>query len=62
MLTDDERPLVFYGEPKTTSQPPSKREHEVMLELLTPFSYDYMVKAIWVRRWSARSAPSSRPT
>ena len=50
VLTDDERPAVFYGH--TKSDPPANSrpgETILMLDLLLqPFSYNYMVKAIWV--------------
>ena len=65
VLTDDERPLVFYGD-RTGADEPLRREderedvHEPSCS--SPFAYDYMLKAMWVSaRWSAASAPSCRP-
>ena len=49
MLTDDERPLVFYGDQTRACDPPlDGAEPAVIAELLVPFAYDYMVKAMWV--------------
>ena len=48
VLTDDERPLVFYGD-KTRERSDETREmSEWLAELLVPFSYNYMLKAMWV--------------
>ena len=51
VLTDDERPLVFYGD-----KPRAARRHqtraatmsELLTELMVPFGYNYMLKAMWV--------------
>ena len=51
MLTDDERPLVFYGDGKpagTNRQRSHGRAMATMSSLLEPFSYDYMLNAMWV--------------
>ena len=50
VLTDDERPVVFYGDQRRRTQPaaPQATEREAVSELLAPFAYDYMVKAMWV--------------
>ena len=50
MLTDDERPLVFYGDKHAASDQPQSGTDmtELLAELLVPFSYDYMLKAMWV--------------
>ena len=49
MLTDDERPLVLYGDADARLRPAAGRGRPAMIaELLVPFQYDYMVKAMWV--------------
>ena len=52
VLTDDERPLVFYGDDEASTprraEAKAPNDRVLMTELLVPFSYDYMVKAMWV--------------
>ena len=52
VLTDDERPLVFYGDKRRRGGAPAEADAAEALamiaELLVPFSYDYMLKAMWV--------------
>jgi ABC-type Mn2+/Zn2+ transport system permease subunit len=45
VLTDDERPFVIYGEATMRMQAASKGRS--MSSLLEPFSYGYMVNAMW---------------
>jgi hypothetical protein len=46
VFTDDERPLVIYGEKGASA--PAARTTRMMSVLLEPFGYGYMVNAMWV--------------
>ena len=49
MLTDDERPLVLYGaNARRSGREGGSEMSELIAELLVPFSYEYMAKAMWV--------------
>ena len=50
VLTDDERPVVFYGDKarRRTEGPGRRSDARCSRELLVPFGYDYMLKAMWV--------------
>ena len=51
VLTDDERPLVFYGDEGKRRDRTARADvemNELLAELLIPFSYQYMLKAMWV--------------
>jgi hypothetical protein len=52
VLTDDERPFVIYGEAERKARKgqasKASGENTPMSSLLEPFSYGYMVNAMWV--------------
>ena len=52
VLTDDERPLVFYGDKPSRAKDENGARRRTArndrAELLVPFGYDYMLKAMWV--------------
>jgi hypothetical protein len=62
VLTDDERPFVIYGEADAPEGRAQGERGDAMSVLLEPFTYSYMVNAMWASRWTGASAPFCRPT
>jgi hypothetical protein len=47
VLTDDERPFVIYGEAERKARKSQRRAGRMIDTLLEPFTYQYMVNAMW---------------